>query len=893
MKKFLLSFLCFLMAVASGFAEETTKTESFTFSNFKAGTQYAQNEEHKLSEAVTIYTTLCHFTTELRIYSSGTNNGYVVSDALPGTITKMTFNAGNKVDVLEVYGSNDGSSWTKVGEVSVTSTSYKDYSLNFTGSYNRFKLDVKGTNQIRLKKMSVTYTTSGSVEPPKEKVATPVIKPDAQEFNKGETLSVEISTETKDATIHYTTDGTNPTEASAVYSTPISVNNTTTVKAIAVKDNYNNSEVASATYTMVDPNAKTGTISFASADQRVSQDGNAQVWRNDGITFTNNKASSQNAVVSNVNPVRLYAGSSITIECSAGNITKIEFDCNTTAYATELKNSIGDAATISSDKVTVILDGTSNSFEIAKLTAQVRLDELTVTYSAGATKPVAPTLTAGGNFVGSMEVEIFCATEGAVIYYTTDGTEPTEDSEVYTESFGITETTTVKAIAVNEAGLSNVATAVYTRVAATPEISFNEATFEESVEVTITAAEGTTAYYTLNSKTPTEDSDECPGTLTLKANATLQVIAYDEDGYASPLVKQTFTKKASDVSGTPIGMATLVKDATDLAVGDQVVIVASDYNYALSTNQKSSNRGAVEVEKNESSITMNNEVQTLTLKSGLNSGTFSFYTGDGYLYAGSASGNQLKTKLTLDDKGSFTINIDNSGVATVISSDVEVRGLINFNYNNGSPLFACYDPNNKQSDVSLYKVDISTVKDYVLNVTSAGWSTLYLDYNVAIPENVTCYVIDEVGEGSVTLTEVTGVLPANTAVIVEAGEGEYTFDVTEESATVKSIMAGTTKNEYVDKDAYVLGKVGDEVGLYKAQMMGGVFLNNANKAYLPATAVPSNAKALKFNFDTTGMEGVKVETEGKKVIYDLSGRRVNEMAQPGIYIVNGKKVMVK
>ena len=168
-----------------------------------------------------------------------------------------------------------------------------------------------------------------------------------------------------------------------------------------------------------------------------------------------------------------------------------------------------------------------------------------------------------------------------------------------------------------------------------------------------------------------------------------------------------------------------------------------------------------------------------------------------------------------------------------------------------------------------------------------------MDYNVAIPENVTCYVIDEVGEGSVTLTEVTGVLPANTAVIVEAGEGEYTFDVTEESATVKSIMAGTTKNEYVDKDAYVLGKVGDEVGLYKAQMMGGVFLNNANKAYLPATAVPSNAKALKFNFDTTGMEGVKVETEGKKVIYDLSGRRVNEMAQPGIYIVNGKKVMVK
>ncbi|MBQ5729939.1 MAG: chitobiase/beta-hexosaminidase C-terminal domain-containing protein [Bacteroidaceae bacterium] len=643
------------------------------------------------------------------------------------------------------------------------------------------------------------------------------------------------------------------------------------------------------------------TLSFANTAQRTSFSTDQQVWEQNGIKLTNKKSSSTSDVANYAKPARFYKNSEIIVECTQGKITQIVFDCNSTAYATSLKKSIGNAATASSDKVTVALDGSSKEFVISKLSdGQVRMDALTVTYTPEAdgelSKPVTPALTAGGNFVGSMEVEISCDTEGAEIFYTIDGTDPTEDSEAYIKPLEITETTTVKAIAVNEAGESRVATATYTRVAAIPEISFNEATFEESVVVTITAAEGTTAYYTLNSKTPTEDSDKCPGTLTLKANATLQVIAYDEDGYASPLVKQTFTKKASDVSGTPIGMATLVKDATDLAVGDQVVIVASDYNYALSTNQKSSNRGAVEVEKNESSITMNNEVQTLTLKSGLNSGTFSFYTGDGYLYAGSASGNQLKTKLTQDDKGCFTINIDNSGVATVNSSNVEVRGLINFNYNNGSPLFACYDPNNKQSDVSLYKVDISTVKNYVLNVTSAGWSTLYLDYNVAIPENVTCYVASEVGEESVQLTEVEGVLPANTAVIVNAEEGEYTFEVTEETATVESIMAGTTKNEYITKDGYILAQVDDKVGLYKASMNGGVFLNNANKAYLPASALPAsvqNAKALKFNFDTTGVEGVKVETAGKKVIYDLSGRRVNEMAQPGIYIVNGKKVMVK
>ena len=108
-------------------------------------------------------------------------------------------------------------------------------------------------------------------------------------------------------------------------------------------------------------------------------------------------------------------------------------------------------------------------------------------------------------------------------------------------------------------------------------------------------------------------------------------------------------------------------------------------------------------------------------------------------------------------------------------------------------------------------------------------------------------------------------------------------------------MKGTTKNEYIKEEAYVLANGDDGVALYRVEMNGGVFLNNANKAYLPASTLPQtlNAKALKFNFDTTDVEGVKVETEGKKVIYDLSGRRMNEMTQPGVYIVNGKKMMVK
>ena len=132
---------------------------------------------------------------------------------------------------------------------------------------------------------------------------------------------------------------------------------------------------------------ETATLSFASTAQRVSQTTTKQVWSNGGITFTNNKASSTNNVANYSNPVRLYANSEVIVEHTSGKITKIVFDCNNTTYANEMKSSIGtvDGATVtvSSDKVTVTFTSAVASFTVAKLTAQIRLDAITVTYKAG------------------------------------------------------------------------------------------------------------------------------------------------------------------------------------------------------------------------------------------------------------------------------------------------------------------------------------------------------------------------------------------------------------------------------------------------------------------------------------------------------------------------------
>ena len=129
------------------------------------------------------------------------------------------------------------------------------------------------------------------------------------------------------------------------------------------------------------------TLSFADKANRTEFSTSKQVWSQNGITFTNNKLSSTNAVADYSNPVRCYAGSNIVIEAS-GNITKIVFDCNSSSYASALKDSIGGAATVSGNQVTVALDGAETSFTVASLTAQVRLNAVTVTCAtAGSEAP--------------------------------------------------------------------------------------------------------------------------------------------------------------------------------------------------------------------------------------------------------------------------------------------------------------------------------------------------------------------------------------------------------------------------------------------------------------------------------------------------------------------------
>ena len=207
------------------------------------------------------------------------------------------------------------------------------------------------------------------------------------------------------------------------------------------------------------------------------------------------------------------------------------------------------------------------------------------------------------------------------------------------------------------------------------------------------------------------------------------------------------------------------------------------------------------------------------------------------------------------------------------------------------------------------EADIAALSHSV-TITEAGWATLVLACNATIPADVKAYVVSSVGETSAKLAEITGTIPANEAVLLNAAPGAYEFKYAAEAAPVaENLLLGSVFDTNVALKAYVLSAQGEPavVGFREAEFNVSTntendgeegaeddtfeaFKNNAFRAYLLAPA--AGARFLSFDFGTeTAIESIEgAENGANAVIYDLSGRRVQK-AQKGLYIVNGVKVI--
>ena len=121
-------------------------------------------------------------------------------------------------------------------------------------------------------------------------------------------------------------------------------------------------------------------ISFADVANRTSFSGDAQVWEQNGIKFTNEKAASTNNVADYSNPVRCYQNSNITIE-HAKEMTKLVITTAGGKNFNTMTTVAGATIVIDGTNVTITLDTPTTSLTITKLLNQVRISTIEVYFA--------------------------------------------------------------------------------------------------------------------------------------------------------------------------------------------------------------------------------------------------------------------------------------------------------------------------------------------------------------------------------------------------------------------------------------------------------------------------------------------------------------------------------
>ena len=187
--------------------------------------------------------------TSLVIGKGGAN--YLETPAVNGTITSVAVTWSGNASYYLALQTTSGTELEAKSNPSSSSTE----TFTVSGSYSQLRLVGRrssGTSNAAatITRVVVTYTASGGSTPT---CATPTFSPAAGSVASG--TEVEITTTTDGATIYYTMgdNPADPTTSSNVYSDPIEITAATTIKAIAVKTDYNNSAVASASYTVITP----------------------------------------------------------------------------------------------------------------------------------------------------------------------------------------------------------------------------------------------------------------------------------------------------------------------------------------------------------------------------------------------------------------------------------------------------------------------------------------------------------------------------------------------------------------------------------------------------------------------------------------------------------------
>lgn len=776
-----------------------------------------------------------------------------------------------------------------------------DYSLKEYAWYNMtvwFNADQWGSPKVKILKLEPVITS----------LEAPTI---TGETSFEESTTVTINSDESVAAIYYTTNGDEPTTSSTPYTGPFPLTETTTVKAIAAYKTVV-SPVATCVFEKIDANV-TKTIAELAATQndypmvKVSFT-NAQVVYADGKNFILREDGKALDVMNsslNLQQGAFYQGTvRLKVTCENGILKASDVEGKTDATDITL---VSQPTTKPNPIVCTVAEAAQHPGDL------IKLEGLTVTYwndyyaydenseryvyfSNGAgmvqdgkqydltvwyndrkqnysgnyfplTKIVvatpaithldAPTISGDALFVESTNVTITSPVdvEGVAIYYTLGGTDPTTASQPYNAPIPLTETTTVKAIAVYKSITSDVATMTFEKFDANaPRTIADLASIKTDLaSVTVSFVNAKVVYG--------EDNN-----FILRENIDGKYYALDVLNTQLPF------KVGATVSGTvQLKVAFKANPAEDngvLNTADVAETSDADLNISQGTSVMPIplEVSVVEVKDHPGDL--------LVVKDG------KWYIFDGMIY-GYGNGTEYDVYLSNHSDYSFGDKAD----------------LID--------VMLWY--NDVYTEKTSPRAKIIGAKDtYKYVMTAAGWGTIIIPFDCEKPEGLTIYECTSVNDGKLVVEEV-NCLKANTPYLLKGTKGEQTnyllegYAAKHEDKYEKGVMVGVYVKQEPPLNSYILQNQEAGLAFYCHLDQGNGAWVGPNRCYIKPQ--DGGLKSIQFPDDETN--GVRTAnaadstlvdvytTTGVKVKHQVEkGKALNDLPA-GLYIINNKKIVKK
>ncbi len=427
-----------------------------------------------------------------------------------------------------------------------------------------------GFNQSTVASAAYTISTV-------QMAATPSFNPPAGVITSGTTVA--IGTTTPNATIYYTTDGTQPGPTTSKYTAPIPITAAVTIKAVATASGFANSAVASAAYTLAaTPTADTptfgpaaGAVASGTMVTISTTTAGATIYYTTDGTMPGSSATPYTGPIAITGAVTIKAIATASgvansaIASAAYTVVAVTPTFSPAAGAVASGTMVTISTTTAGATIYYTTDGTAPGASSTQYTGPVAITAATtikaIATATGyddsaiasssytiATVEMAATPTfnpAGGAVPSGTTVTLDTTTAGATIYYTTDGTAPGISSTIYTAPIAITAATTINAVATGP-GLANsaVGVAAYTILApaATPTLSPGSGAVFSGRLVSISATTaGATIYYTTDGTNPGPSSTQYTAPIAITAATTIKAVATAPGFAASAIASATYT----------------------------------------------------------------------------------------------------------------------------------------------------------------------------------------------------------------------------------------------------------------------------------------------------------------------------------------------------------------